>query len=77
MCECLNRIDEHLKAENTKLARSYVLDGPRRGMFPVLETKLIEKRRGAKPMTVIPTFYPFCGVKYPQADQEKENSHGE
>ena len=69
-CECIHRIDEKLAAAgaNTKLKVSFVLDGPRTGMFPVIGTELIEKKRGASPMTLIPTFCPFCGVKYPSKE---------
>jgi hypothetical protein len=65
-CECLNTVDQRMRdaGHNCRIARSYLLDGPKVGIFPTITTQLIEKKRGEKPLALIPTFCPFCGERY-------------
>ncbi len=65
MCDCLKTIDENLKdaGSNTQISRIYTL-GTGVNMFPAISTELIEKKRGSKPMSVLPTYCPWCGLNY-------------
>jgi hypothetical protein len=77
VCDCVDKVDEKLKAEgtNTRLAFMFVTVR-RKGKLgemvtlPSIETALIEKRRGARPKRVIPTYCPFCGEKYDLGTEE-------
>ncbi|MGN7832630.1 hypothetical protein ACTJI2_13570 [Pseudoxanthomonas sp. 22568] len=65
-CDCLKTVDQRMldAGHNCAIARSYVFDGPKTGVYPTITTKLIEKKRGEKPLALIPTFCPFCGKRY-------------
>ena len=77
-CDCMTTIDQRFAeaGHNTKLTRIFTL-GDAVGMFPAIGTELVEKKRGAKPSRVIPTFCPWCGVKYsePAAAAAEEAAH--
>lgn len=69
-CTCMSAINDHLKPHNTKLAVSFCLTKDLGGMdvLPMIMTEKIDGKIRKKPMAVIPTFCPFCGTKYPRAD---------
>lgn len=73
MCDCMTRVNEHLKERNTKLSVSFCLSSDRSAMDAMLmiQTEKINKAYRGKPQAVIPTFCPFCGVKYPRKDDGK------
>jgi hypothetical protein len=69
-CKCLDEIDQKLDdAEaNTKISRAFwALDGGV-SMTASIETEVVEKKRGARPMRLKPSHCPFCGVKYGKAE---------
>jgi hypothetical protein len=69
-CDCVEQMDEKLKPLNTRLGLTFHVRreaGKSRGemvSLPMLVTEIVEKKRGARPKLVIPTFCPFCGRKY-------------
>lgn len=64
-CDCMTTLDKKLAdaGHNTKIARTFPFYGDSVGMTCTITTQLIEKKRGAKPMSVLPTYCPFCGKK--------------
>ncbi len=68
MCNCIDIVNEKLKEKNTKIGITFSLfGGPIR--VGLLTVKLDRKAR-QKPVTMLPTFFPFCGERY-----EKEDTH--
>lgn len=70
MCECNARVNEKLKERNTRLAVSFCLssDLSEADALLMIQTEKLDKGSRGKPQIVIPTFCPFCGVKYPRKD---------
>lgn len=70
MCDCMTRVNEKLKERNTKISVSFCLtaDLSEVDAMPMLQTEKLDKRSRVKPTNVIPTFCPFCGIKYPRKD---------
>lgn len=69
MCDCITKVDELLKPDNTRLKTNFQLT-PSKGLreLPIVATESIQSlRNGRKPLTMSPTFCPFCGVKYEEA----------
>lgn len=66
-CNCIALIERELAAHNTRLALSFTLQGMK--AYPMILTELIEKKRGAKPMKIMPSYCPWCGVKYEQTEE--------
>lgn len=66
-CDCMERIDAHLKERNLKLVRSVCIssDGIRMPDKLVLATEKINSKVRRKPRVVVAHFCPFCGAKNP------------
>lgn len=67
-CDCITRLNEKLRPHNTRLALTIGFGGI--GTVPSIGTEQIEKGRGQPPaVAMLPTFCPFCGTKYDDAEQ--------
>ncbi|TIT24443.1 MAG: hypothetical protein E5W70_03825 [Mesorhizobium sp.] len=64
-CECIEILDAQLAERNSRLAVGFTFGTAERPgyVFPALSTEKIDKRNRDK-VGAIPTFCPFCGVKY-------------
>nr|WP_245281151.1 hypothetical protein [Methylobacterium sp. ZNC0032] len=65
-CNCAEDVDTKLAEHNTRLLRALVFRPP--GERLIIETEIVEKKRGARPVSMFPSFCPFCGTKYPEAE---------
>ena len=74
MCKCISDVNGHLKERNTRLATSFCIsrDLGRMDALPIIQSEKIDSKIRGKAMTVVPTFCPFCGTKYPRADDVPE-----
>lgn len=63
-CDCITMINEKLVSRNTRLALTITLTKDL-DAYPTIATEQIDKGRGRpKAVSMIPSFCPFCGVKY-------------
>lgn len=67
MCDCISKIDGHLKekAPNTMLVLNMI--GPQHA---VIATCKRDPKKREKPAYMMATYCPFCGDKYSGAQQE-------
>lgn len=65
-CNCIAEMDALLAERNTKLNVSFVFprDGSASFTLPLLDVEKIEKRKRVGPALAVPSFCPFCGVRY-------------
>lgn len=66
MCDCIEKLNVHLKEFNTEInvpfwSRSGVL-------APFIETRKLDDRKRGKPKSVMASCCPFCGEKYEASD---------
>ncbi|WP_054309999.1 hypothetical protein [Mesorhizobium sp. 1M-11] len=63
-CDCITRTNEKLASRNTRLVSTLVFTKPG-GEYPLIRTEQVESGRGkAKACAMLPSYCPFCGVKY-------------
>lgn len=65
MCDCIDKVNAKLATRNTRLVEAIVF-GNRKAPTIMLQTEVVEKKRGAKPVSMFLTHCPFCGEEYPQ-----------
>lgn len=65
MCDCIKDVNAKLADRNTRLTEALVL-GNRSAPTIMLQTEVIERKRGAKPISMFLSYCPFCGEKYPE-----------
>lgn len=63
-CDCIKTVDAKLKAHNTRLSLALCFNPARERLM--IATEVVEKKRGARPVAMFPSFCPFCGLKYPE-----------
>lgn len=65
-CNCIDLTNEALRPHNTHLGLAFQISRNTGGISTTIgiETELIEKKRGAKPMRILASFCPFCGTAY-------------
>ena len=64
LCNCIELADRELAGRHTRLVCSLALrDSTVRA---VVATEVTEAKRGRRAMTVVATYCPFCGKKYPE-----------
>lgn len=63
MCKCATKVDGHLKQHNYALVRN-MLEGD--AAPAIVEIAKIERKRRTQSMSMVATFCPFCGKKYPK-----------
>jgi len=63
MCDCATRLDGHLKEKNYMLCRN-LFEG---AAAPALvEIAKIDRKKRTPSMSLVATYCPFCGKKYPE-----------
>ena len=67
-CTCIETVNQKLASRNTRLVSTIVFTQPG-GEYPLIRTEPAESGRGkAKACAMLPTFCPFCGVRYREED---------
>ncbi len=67
-CECIDIMNKGLAPRNAELDTAFNVRGD---FYPRLATRKINTRLRDKGPMVLPTFCPFCGVKYEFGDEAK------
>lgn len=67
-CKCVEAMNKHLAARNTRLAQALMVDvtGPGKAQMQprlIVETVKVDPKKRGKPHTALATFCPFCGKK--------------
>ena len=62
-CECIREMDAALAERNTKISCGIVFTRPTAYAVPVIDVEKLNPRKRDK-VSVVPTFCPFCGVRY-------------
>jgi hypothetical protein len=65
-CDCIDLTNKALVEHNTEMGLDFHIDREtvRVNTSVSLTTRLIEKKRGARPISILATFCPFCGTRY-------------
>lgn len=65
-CKCIGLTDKALEAFNSRLGVDFQIDRKtgRVTSTVAIVTHVVEKKRGARPITMVATYCPFCGVRY-------------
>lgn len=64
-CECLKLHVDALRKENNQLPVMFSVSTGKMTR-PYFQCDLVTKKRGERPMKILPAFCPFCGAEYPE-----------
>lgn len=67
-CDCIETINAKISEVNGRLGMVFSMTGE---VYPSILVEKI-KPRGQRPPIAVPTFCPFCGVRYMDADHRPE-----
>ncbi len=75
-CDCINRVDDELRAQNLKLV-GYAFMMPNFRAVVNVRTDWVKRSEAPKgkknsPPYMMATYCPWCGVKYPTAKMEND-----
>ena len=62
-CDCIDKAGPTLALKNSKMEIAISFSGQRNR--PIIQTSVLQKKRGARPTMLVATYCPFCGTKYP------------
>lgn len=63
-CECITTMDKLLEPHNTRLSATIVFGVPAYACVTIQSEKIKKAPDGKRAKQVLPTFCPFCGVRY-------------
>lgn len=65
-CDCIDLTDKALEEHNTRLGVSFRWNRTTGACTTTvaIETEVLQKKRGARPRRLLPTFCPFCAKRY-------------
>lgn len=65
-CDCIELTNKALAEHNTELGLNFQINRQTGGIttYIAIHTTIVEKKRGARPVSILPTFCPFCGTRY-------------
>ncbi len=66
-CECIQKTDEALAKHNTVLGVNWQHKNGRLIQTIAIVTEVATKKRGARPIRMIPNYCPICGQRYQQS----------
>lgn len=64
MCNCIDKVNKLLAKKNTKLDFIFTLG--KISKYPKISTIKVDGKIKSGPVTMIPSYCPFCGKKYAQ-----------
>jgi hypothetical protein len=75
MCDCIKRVDDHLKQFNTRIELPWWSSSGQN--TPFIQTMKLDQSKRGKPQRLAATFCPFCGERYKAAKPTAELVHEE
>lgn len=73
-CDCIMKINEKIRDHNTRIQVQFSTNSQSQDVIctPCIGTEKIDQKVRKRAMGVVPTFCPFCGVKYRANEPKKE-----
>jgi len=71
-CDCIGGINGLLIQHNSKLVIAYnAFNEKMPDSMPTIMTEKIETKKKGKAQIVVPSYCPFCGVRYDQSEEDE------